>query len=93
MKFFSPNTSSINALTRCKFSSLICTNTEPLSVNKSRATVNLSRRYVRYEWIPSRHVSRNALTCSGSRVMWSALPSLTSRLVVDHWKLELNLMP
>ena len=28
-----------------------------------------------------------ALTCSGSRVMWSALPSFTSRLVVDHWKL------
>ena len=34
-----------------------------------------------------------ALTCSGSRVMWSALPSFTSRLVVDHWKLLLNLMP
>ena len=46
-----------------------------------------------YELMPSRQVSRNALTCSGSRVMWSALPSLTSRLVVDHWKLLLNLMP
>ena len=26
--------------------------------------------------MPSRQVSRKALTCSGSRVMWSALPSL-----------------
>ncbi len=43
--------------------------------------------------MPSRQVSRKALTCSGSRVMWSALPSFTSRLVVDHWKLLLNLMP
>ena len=43
--------------------------------------------------MPFRQVSRNALTCSGSRVMWSAFPSLTSRLVVDHWKFELNLMP
>jgi len=25
--------------------------------------------------------------------MWSALPSFTSRLVVDHWELLLNLMP
>ena len=32
--------------------------------------------------MPSRHVSRKALTCSGSRVMWSALPSFTSRLVI-----------
>ena len=31
------------------------------------------------------------LTCSGSRVMWSALPSFTSRLVVDHWKLRVEL--
>jgi hypothetical protein len=38
-------------------------------------------------------VSRKALTCSGSRVMWSLLPSLTSRLVVDHWKFELKRMP
>ena len=37
--------------------------------------------------------SRLARTCSGSRVMWSLLPSFTSRLVVDHWKLLLNLMP
>lgn len=29
----------------------------------------------------------------GSRVMWSLLPSLTSRLVVDHWKFELKRMP
>jgi hypothetical protein len=29
-------------------------------------------------------LSRNAFTCSGSRVMWPGLPSLTSRLVVDH---------
>ena len=29
--------------------------------------------------MPSRQVSRKALTCSGSRVMWSALPSFTSR--------------
>ncbi len=43
--------------------------------------------------MPSRQVSRNAFTCSGSRVMCSALPSFTSRLVVDHWKFELNLMP
>ena len=27
--------------------------------------------------MPSRQVSRNALTCSGSRVMWSTLPSVT----------------
>ena len=40
--------------------------------------------------MPSRQVSRKALTCSGSRVMCSRLPSRTSRLVVDHWKLELN---
>jgi hypothetical protein len=25
--------------------------------------------------------------------MWAALPSFTSRLVVLHWKLLLNLMP
>ena len=41
--------------------------------------------------MPSRQVSRNAFTCSGSRVMWSALPSFTSRLVVDHWKLRVEL--
>ncbi|CFP57402.1 Uncharacterised protein [Bordetella pertussis] len=40
----SPNTSSSNARTRCTFSSPICTKIEPLSVNKSRATINLSRR-------------------------------------------------
>jgi hypothetical protein len=28
------------------------------------------------EWIPSRQVSRNALTCSGSRVMWSTFAVL-----------------
>ena len=43
--------------------------------------------------MPSRQVSRKALTCSGSRVMWATLPSLTSLLVVDHWKLELNRIP
>ena len=42
---------------------------------------------------PSRQVSRNAFTCSGSRVMCPTLPSFTSRLVVDHWKLLLNLIP
>jgi hypothetical protein len=37
--------------------------------------------------MPSRQVSRKALTCSGPQVMRAAFPSLTSRLVVDHWKL------
>ena len=37
--------------------------------------------------MPSRQVSRNALTCSGSRVMCSGSPSFTSRVAVDHWKL------
>src|SRR5205807_210656 len=40
-----------------------------------------------------RQVSRTAFTCSGSRVIWSTLPSVTSRLVVLHWKLLLNLIP
>ena len=43
--------------------------------------------------MPSRHVSRKAFTCSGSRVICATFPSLTDVLVVDHWKLELNLMP
>ena len=43
----SPNTSSITALTRCTFSSPICTKMEPDSVSRSRATVSRSRRYVR----------------------------------------------
>jgi hypothetical protein len=40
---FSPKTSSINARTRCTFSSPICTKIEPLSVSRSRATVRRSR--------------------------------------------------
>jgi hypothetical protein len=37
--------------------------------------------------------SRNAFTCSGSRVMRPGLPSFTSRLVGDHWKFLWNLIP
>ncbi len=67
-KFSAPNTSSINARTRCTFSSLICTKMLPLSVSISRISSSRSRRYVRYEWMPSSHVSRKARICSGSRV-------------------------
>ncbi len=44
IKFSSPNTSSITALTRCTFSSPICTKIEPLSANNSFATINRSRK-------------------------------------------------
>ena len=47
IKFSIPKISSIKFLTKCTFSSLICTNTLPLSVNSSRANNNLSRKYVK----------------------------------------------
>src|SRR3546814_4239150 len=62
--FESPKISSITARTRCTFSSPICTKIDPDSVSRPRATIKRSRKYVRYEWMPSRQVSRNALTRS-----------------------------
>ena len=79
-KFCSPKTSSISSRTWWTFSSEICTKMLPDDVSRSRATSSRSRRYVRYECSPTSHVSRYALTISGSRVM--ALSSLCLIAVV-----------
>ena len=59
-------------------------------VSRHRQTVAQIRQ-IGVHPIPPRIPER--LTCSGSRVMWPAFPSFTSRLVVLHWKFELNLIP
>ena len=92
-KFSGPNTSSMSERTRWTFSSPICTKHDPDSVRRSRATTSRSRRYARYEWMPSSQVSRNALICSASRAASSSLPSLTSRLRADTCQFDPNLMP
>ena len=78
------------------FNGISCTQKpEPISIRDTNVEFHGCSEAIGLDdpWMPSRQVSRKALTCSGSRVMWSALPSFTSRLVVDHWKLLLNLMP
>ena len=44
----------------------------------------------RYEWILSFQVTRKAFTRSGARVIWSSLPSFTSRERFETCQLELK---
>ena len=92
-KFSSPNTSSISARTRWTFSSPIWTKIEPaLGQQVARDGQPVAQvGEVGVDAVPPGVAEGlHLLRLAGDVV---ALPSFTSRDVVDHWKFELNLMP
>ena len=89
----SPNTSSISARTRCTFSSPICTK---IGAALGQQVAGHGEAVAQVGQVgvdavaPGVAEGLDLLGLAGDVV---GLAVRTSRLVVDHWKLELNLMP